>query len=236
MRIFCLTSNKYIHVLPGFAYLWNKFYSENQAVTIVGYEERPFNLPRNFNFLSLGKQADYTWSAGVIKLMNLIQDQHVLIMLEDYFISQPANVDIINETVRFMESHPEVAKVDLSDDRLKLSHLPYNLPDAPAPMIVSGDETNYQMSLQAAIWRRDMLLRFLDPKEDAWQTEKRGTKRIISARYAKEFNGLILGFLQPPLKYVNAIGGEGSHPQDWAKKRFDHWLWNDLKAKGMVTE
>lgn len=235
MKIFTLTSNKYIHVLPGFAYLWNRFYSENQAVTVVGYEERPVGLPRNFSFLSLGKQTDYTWSAGVIKLMKSIKDQHVMIMLEDYFLNAPAKVGIINQTVRFMEEHPEVAKVDLTDDRLKLSHLPYNVLGVPAPMIVSGSETNFQMSVQAAIWRRDMLLQFLDPKDDAWASEKRGTKRIISARYANEFNGLILGFQTPPMTYVNVIGGQGNMPGKWAWKYIPPWMATELKAKGLMV-
>ena len=50
MRIYVSTSNKYIHLIKPFQYLFNKFWSDSQPVTILGYEEPTFDLYNNFDF------------------------------------------------------------------------------------------------------------------------------------------------------------------------------------------
>ena len=48
MKIYISTSNKYIHLIKPFQYLFNKFWSDSQPVTILGYEEPTFDLYNNF--------------------------------------------------------------------------------------------------------------------------------------------------------------------------------------------
>lgn len=234
MKIICLTSNKYHHVVPGFAHLFNKFWSENQEVTVVGYEAPRPPLPRNFRWLSLGKQDDFTWSSGLMKLCSLLTESHVLLFLEDYYLSKPVNTDLIANLYNYLLSNPEIVKLDLTDDRGKLEHTAWADSDAPTPLILSGPETLFQTSTQAALWERRFLWRFLSEKETAWEYEKKGSKRIIEARKRGTFDGLILGCQNPPVQYINAIGGEGGHPQVWARKRFPIWMSNDLLAHGLL--
>ena len=42
--------------METFQYLFNKFWSDAQRVTILGYEEPKFKLYKNFDFISLGEQ------------------------------------------------------------------------------------------------------------------------------------------------------------------------------------
>ena len=56
VNIYISTSNKYIHLIKPFQYLFNKFWSDKQKVTVMGYEEPKFKLEDNFDFISLGKQ------------------------------------------------------------------------------------------------------------------------------------------------------------------------------------
>jgi hypothetical protein len=49
MKIYISTSNKYIHLIQPFQYLFNKFWSDKQRVTILGYEEPNFQLYKNFD-------------------------------------------------------------------------------------------------------------------------------------------------------------------------------------------
>jgi hypothetical protein len=47
MKIIVTTSNKYLHILPIFCFLFNKFWDKDQPVEIVGYDRPSFPLPSN---------------------------------------------------------------------------------------------------------------------------------------------------------------------------------------------
>jgi hypothetical protein len=229
LEVTVLTSNNYLRCLPPFAYLFNKFWSNQQPVKVVRYEIRPNNLPANFSNYAIGQQGDYSWSSGLIKYLKYHNGELVLLMLEDYFIDSRVSIKAIQSAWDFMITQPGIAKIDLTGDRLKVPHEYLS-----ELFIQTAKDAPFQTSLQAAIWRKDFLLKFLNPKESPWQFEKMGTKRVIRAREAGEFNGLILGFKNPPLSYVNAIGGEGKNPGEWDRKKIGPGLWGELAGRGLV--
>jgi len=186
-------------------------------------------MPGNFSNMAVGIQADYTWSSGLMKYLAFHEDELILLMLEDYFIDKPVNVELIGQLWQRMKHQPDIVKIDLTDDRLKVPHTNWNSQTALS-LVKSDDNAPFQSSLQAAIWRKDFLMRFLNSDEDAWQFEKTGTKRIVNARQQGKFNGLILGCKEPPLSYINAKGGEGTHPHLWDFKKFPGWMRHELKG------
>ncbi|MDD5517857.1 MAG: hypothetical protein PHV98_00715 [Candidatus Omnitrophica bacterium] len=229
IKVVVLTSNDYVHCVPAFAYLFNKFWSPKQQVTIARYEIRPPKVADNFYRPCIGQQSHFTWSSGLLEFLKGYNSELILLMLEDYFLIEQVDTYTINELWQFMLDNPEVVKVDLSDDRLKYSH-----EDFLIKLIKSDDDSEWQTSLQAAIWRVDFLKRFLNPAENAWQFEKEGTKRVIAARQAKGFDGLILGTKNPPMKYINAIGGHGTNPGNYDFKKFPGWLKRELMEKRLI--
>lgn len=233
LEVVVLTSNAYLQCLPPFAYLFNKFWPGNQPVKVVRYENRPYNLPGNFTTYAVGNQADYTWSSGLTKYLQWHNGDLVLLMLEDYFIDSLVSVKAIQSVWDFMSQHPEIAKIDLTGDRLKVSHHPF-IDTHGLDFIQSDNDAPFQTSMQAAIWRKDFLLKFLDPTESPWQFEKQGTKRVIEARQKGQFGGSILGCKKPPLSYINAVGGEGQNPSEWNIKRFPSWMLSELKGRGLM--
>ena len=230
MEILVPTSNRYIHCLPGFAYLFNKYWSDKRHVTVLCYDEKPENLPENFTVLQLGKQNEFTWSSGLAAGINLVVTGPFVLMLEDYFLDRPVNSNSIDMLYKHIEETERVVKIDLTKDRLKAPHIPYSaIPDG----ILSDYNSLYQASTQAAIWKKEFILKFFDPTEGPWEWEKSGTRRIIRAR-CEGWKGDILGTTSPPMHYINAIGGEGNHPYKWAKNRFPNQLWEELKEKEFV--
>jgi len=237
MRVFVFTSNAYTRFIPPFAKYFNQYWSDMQGVTVVGYDQLPpLPLPRNFLFVSLGKQSHYNWSSGVAAWLRQISDPTLIVMLEDYFLDRPVDIARLQTLATYMNAHPDVAKIDLSDDRLKT---PYEFYEDG--LIRSADDAPFQASLQAAMWRRDTLLRFLKEPESPWQFEKAGTRRMVVARKAGEWGGLILGCQRPPLHYVNAVGGgqgdkdQGGGTPVWALKRIPPWMQEDLKTHGWLN-
>lgn len=169
-----------------------------------------------------------------MKLCSLLDDQHLTVLLEDYWLDRPVDLGLLYHLEGYMRNNSQIVKIDLTNDRVKLEHTAWNDPDAPTPLILSGPETLFQASTQAAIWDRRFLWRFLSEKESAWEYEKRATKRMIEARKRGTFDGLILGCQVPPVSYVNVCGGEGTMPEVWALKRMPMWMQNEMKASGFM--
>lgn len=238
-----LASERYLHCLPGFAYLFNLYWSEGTPVTIYLNAEMPVSspilgqLPRNFMVYQTNAKTHNTWSKATLAALSVMEPISPLavILLEDYFLDRPANVRQIAELYRYMLENEGVVKIDLTDDRMKYQHTTWE-PVAGYPMVRSTDNAQFQTSLQAAIWRKDFLERCIDPDENPWQFEKEGTRRLKQARQAGDISGVILGCETPPLHYINAVGGEGNHPHIWAKKRFPPGIWNILRAGNMVWD
>lgn len=233
MNVYILTSNAYTHVVGGFARLFNQYWGENQSVIVFGYDKTPLRLPSNFSFQTLGRQDDVTWSGGALRMLDVIEDDPFILMLEDYYLYRPVNILRVQALYELMADTPTISKIDLTDDRAKLDYSLYN-PAKSADLIRSDDNTLFQTSLQAAIWRKSFMREYLRADESPWQFEKAGTKRVISDRRKDLSVGDVLGCLNPPVWYINAIGGEGGHPHIWARNRMPDWMWSMLSAEGLV--
>lgn len=236
MKIICLTSNEYLNILPGFAYLFNKFYP-NQDVTVVRYENRPYGLPDNFNNFAIGQQANYSWSGGLKCYLDSIQNEFVLLMLEDYYLDKPVNIVLIESIITFMTANPHVVKFDLTDDRTKVLHRDYKwkliVNDKDVYDVIQSDvNAPFLSSVQAAIWRVDFLKAILNTKDNPWQFEKNPRTK----KYLKEHNGVILGCVNPPMSYVNAVGGEGNKPGQYDLKKIPQWIIDELKANNVYHD
>lgn len=229
MRIVCLTSNGYINCIEPFAYYWNRFAGTLRRVTVACYDVQPQNLPDNFDVLSIGEQADYSWSTGLAKLLTMIDDEVVLLMLEDYFLTFPLGWGVVEDLYRLFD-YSYVVKVDLSDDRFKAAHIERGIYHT-SQMIEPCPEAPYQASLQAALWRTKFLYSLLEPAENAWQFEKRATKRIQKMQQQGQ-HLQILGTALPPLVYANAVGGAGGKPGVIEAKHMPDWMWQECVAKG----
>jgi hypothetical protein len=233
LDILVLTSNKYAHVCLPFAHHFNRAWGQIPA-TVMRYDVRPPKLPPNFNNRAMGNQSDFSWSSGLRSyVQQFVPGDLVLLLLEDYYFTQPVNVALITQLWNWMLENPTFAKLDLSGDRLKT---PYIMAGEAfgVQIIESAPEANYQASLQAAIWRKDFLLDTLVNGETPWEFEKRGTRRIMAAREAGKFAGRILGTSPALLHYVNAVGGEGRSPGIYDTRKMPREMIDEMRGYGWL--
>lgn len=202
-KIYVMTSDGYMNALKAFGWLLNKYWRPNPEVVVVGYRFPDFDLPRNFSFLSLGDQKDYPlnkWSDGLIKLLNQIDDSHFVLMLEDYYISRPVNVQAVHMLYDYMLQFRNVLKMDLYSDRLYAGGMTDYNHCGYLDLVRSDPASQYHMSLMAGLWNRELMLRFLIPGENPWQVELEGTPRV--ARAADEV--MVLGTRNMPVRHILA--------------------------------
>jgi hypothetical protein len=114
---------------------------------------------------------DRDWSSGFGSALRQIPNSYVIVMMEDYLLAKPVDTDKIIALAAYMEQRKAGC--------LRLFPCPGpNVPCADNPEvgeILKGSD--YRLSLQAAIWDKDVLLSLLKEGESPWQLELHGTKR-----------------------------------------------------------
>ena len=122
LNIYITTSNKYLHVLKPFSYLFNKFWSDTQKVTILGYEKPQFKLPKNFEFVTLGEQKGIEyWSEDLQSFFSSIDDKYFIYSMEDHFILDYVNFNILDNLKKHLNEN--VGRVGLSTQLANKKHL-----------------------------------------------------------------------------------------------------------------
>ena len=185
-----------------FSYLFNIFWSELQPVVVVGYSKPKFALPPNFKFHSVAPK-NYPpdlWSNALIQFLRSVKDEVFCLMLEDYWLARLVNHQAIASLADFMLANQDVLRMDLTTDRLHAKGDARDAHDIGAwgylDLILTDNSTPYNMSLQAGLWRRDLMLQVLEPGKSPWETEIH-TSPPESMR--------VLGTRQWPLRYANAV-------------------------------
>lgn len=214
MRVLVTSCDKSIWTIRPFAYLFNKYWSELQSVTVLTESIPSFSLPPNFTI----KQANIDgnirwpmqqWSNGLIRFLEGIPEQQVVIFLDDYWFVRQVDYSGINTLAEYMRLHPKILRIDLTTDRVYAG-------GAPRPMDGKDYDTYghydlfevpgspYQMSLMPGIWNKEKLLTVLKPNWTPWEVELTGTD-VLNNQFP-EF--VVLGTRQNPVRFTNALRNE----------------------------
>jgi hypothetical protein len=205
------TSDKYLPALLPFAYLFNKYWSRDRQVLVAGYTYPTFELPDNFEFMSVGKQEDYPfgkWSDALIHLLTRhgVEDEAFVLMLEDYWLTRHVDQHAVEVLYHYALQFGYVLKVDLAGDRLYAhgADCDYGTVEY-LDLVKSMPGSPYHMSLMTGIWRRDNLLKVLVLNESPHNIEMEGTTRVSHMQ-----DLLVIGTRQWPVRNTLGLRG-GDH-------------------------
>jgi hypothetical protein len=119
-----------------------------------------------------------TWSECLIAALDQVKTSLVLYLQEDYFLSAPVDVPVVEALARQMADDPRIRHIGLT-------HFgalgPFEPADRPELWKIS-QESRYRISTQAGLWRTDTLRSYLRPKENGWMFEIFGTLRARRRR------------------------------------------------------
>ena len=158
MKIYVTTSNDYVHILKVFSHLFNKFWDPTRKVTIVGFEKEPdFQLPSNFDFVSIGKQIyPYEDFCHDMRLfLDIVDDDYFISFEENEFIIKPVNFEILKEFEPYINSN--LGRVDFTRGTSDRSHgilkkrRDYDI-------ICATQDAELRMCIRGGIWNKKYLL------------------------------------------------------------------------------
>lgn len=238
MQIAIITSDKTSWALRPLAYTINLYWSNELNIVVGGYTPPDFKLPHDWYFNSLGNFADYPsdkWSDGLIKLLESIKSDLVLLHFDDFWLTRVVDQHAIRIAQNYMNDNPNVARFDLTSDRLGAAGIKDIGAAGHLDLIEAPHDSPYNFSYQTAIWRRKMLLDLIVPGEHAGLSEINGNGRLL----AKGWD--VIGTRQVPMKYCIAVqhgeiafdGGymgknHAMRPDDIAHIKESGWIPNNL--------
>lgn len=237
MRVVIYSSDKTSWALRPFAYLFNLYWSRDQRVSVFGNTTPDFALPNNFTFTSVGQfMPAQHWSNDLIAALQSINDDIICMMMDDYWLNRQVNAQAVRWCYEYMQQHADVIRFDLTTDRLYANGItPYGA-IGYLDVIKSDPRSPYNFSLQAAMWRRELLLNVLMPNETPWEVEERGTRRLMGMPYT------VLGTKQCPVHYTIAVqqgklaldGGYQYPANPMQQVDIDHILHSGWVPEGML--
>jgi len=191
MRVVIPVCDKYTHLIPANVHFLRANWAECPEITVVACTERIENVQAEVVYVGQDQQFA---SNVLLYLDHHCTDDVVLLWLDDFFLSQ-ADADAVAAAERLVQ--------DGEADCVRLSKMftPVGRPYEPDKRFCYIDkDAQYALSLQAAIWRRDVLRGLLVPGETPWETELEGTTRV---RERKHDLRPFLGAAVPILEYQN---------------------------------
>lgn len=157
------------------------------------YQHDGFNIlaPQLFNTHQNPKQV--AWSERLKKtIVEAVNTEFILLFLDDFYLLSKVDTDKLDQCLDIMIENPNIANIQL---------FPPPTPNNPFKdyewLVVRKKYAPYYINLQAGLWRKADLLKFLRPHENPWYFERWGSIRV--SRYSK-----IVLALNPLLKN-NAI-------------------------------
>jgi hypothetical protein len=168
VSVVVVSNDRYSDVWPGFFELLFRF-----------WPDMPYKLYLISNHLMVSDERiipvqvgdDLSWSQTLARGLERIPSRHVLLMLEDFFLTGPV------DTANIRRLHD--AMLDLGAVYLRLLAAPN--PDIPHPKLPDigfiKKGAPYRTSLQIAFWDRSVLLGLLRENESAWDFEMVGSRR-----------------------------------------------------------
>ena len=207
VKVVLLVADPTLWCLRPFFYMQQK-YAPWMRGYVAGFSSPKFKIPADWQFVSLGAFEDYPinkWSNAVRNLIghtDFVEERFIL-MLEDYFILRKVDERGIRQLGAYMQQHPEVAKIDLTTDRLYAGGMRDYAAYEQFDLIIGDPNAAYNTSVLAAIWDKGAFLELLVDDETPWQFELEGSTRWKN--YAFDTYKKILGTRQFPIRHTVAI-------------------------------
>lgn len=218
------TSDVYIDALRPYAYLANRYWSDEQKFYVAGFTPPEFSLPPNFHFKSIGKFEDYPigkWSDGIIDFLKDFNHELFILMLEDYWLIRDVDEAAVHFAIQYMNKYSNIIKFDLCADRLYAHGATLDFDHfGHLDIVLSQHGSPYHMSLMTGLWRRSFLLQVLQPGWSPWDVEIAGTTVLSNFR---DFE--VVGSRQWPVRHTLAFrSGDSSK-----------LLLNEIKMEDVAT-
>lgn len=137
-------------------------------------EEKSFCCPE-LDIQVCNYNKSLTWSERLYQTLSRIKFKYIIFSLEDFFLLGNVKQERIEECLGWMEENPQIAVCRLFSS----NHPRLKATEKYRDFYIADNTIGFRLETQVALWNRETLISFIDLKENPWQFEQDGTKRIM---------------------------------------------------------
>lgn len=204
---------------PFFDLFW-RHWPDCTGPVYLGTNFSRFDDPR-VRTLAIGE--DVTWSGSLRRMLDGVHAERVIVMLEDFFLTEPVN------DARIRALHELSQEENLGCLRLYSIYPPDRLVPGRRDMGRFEPGDRWRVTAQAAIWSQQTLRRLLVPGFSAWDFE------MLGSQMSDYLPDRIWGVMQPALVYDHAVEKGRWRPQGLEICR-RAGINPDLASRGVFSE
>lgn len=171
----------YQDVWPLFFCALDEFWPKHQFEVVINSEsEVEKRIKNKASLTSLDKRDNKAWGLRLLKTLDSIQTEYVIMVYDDYILESSVDVERVNNILGFMDENPNVAVFYLNAVCYKT-----HIDDEAAPYRQLKDNVDYRLNSAPAVWRRKDLMKYIGENDDPWAWEVFGSYRTF--KDGKEF-------------------------------------------------
>jgi len=191
IKLFLNTCDATLHFLPIFNYFFEKYWTIDQEIILLGYSQPRCKLSNRIKFISMSPIQEggvNGWATYLKRYFDSIEDEFIMWGIDDHLVVEYVDETIVNHMINLIKSDEKIGRIgltygisnrghsiieSLSDyDVIELDQ--YRLPGKPWPYRI---DTNY------GIWRKSYLLKYLLAGYTPWDFEIKGGELAMNDSY-----------------------------------------------------
>lgn len=178
--VLILSSDRYADLWEPFFTLFFRYWKDCPYKVYLGANLKKYDDSRVVTIQS-GEPKD--WATDTRSIVSQIPEQYIILLLEDYFLTRPADCATLRKSIELMKSD--------NADFMRLGCFPVSFNDLypfrQHPLesfaVVTEPGAMYALTLQAGIWKKDSFLDLLIPGESPWDFEIEASKRATKKKF-----------------------------------------------------
>lgn len=192
MKVFIPTCDKYIYLVECLKLSVEEFLPNKDEFEfhIIGYKSPNWDLG-NWFFHSLGEdRGPQYFTRDLEKFFSTVEDEIFIYFNDDTLITYHMNYDLLISLINEMKSDEKIGRISLTDDgtnrrTVDTRVIGYNVIKNlnGSDIIEYKQNSDYRISTQFSIWRRDYLLKYLNIDYNPWEFETLQSQKAINDGY-----------------------------------------------------
>lgn len=181
----------YQDVWDPFFQLMDKYWTDIPYPIYLNTERAHFDKEyTNFSVKTLNltekrKPNKTTWSRRMLDVLERIEEEYVFILIEDFFLRENVQTELIEEILNKMDQDPLMSQVQFYGTRINCDNERVNTITDIMDLQQIGDD-KAKVCFVPVIWRKSVLKKWLRPHETIWAFESCGAKRAKRWKYKEK--------------------------------------------------
>lgn len=174
--------DSYSDLWDPFFELLNRFWPDLNYEIVLSTESSKYK-GKYHNIINVNPSSpNVSWSQRIAEALKNIESEHVILMLDDFFLKASVDTKRVEKTLEWLKSDKKIATFTywpISNDGLKCEYEGFEKRPKVAP---------YKVAAILGIWNKRKLLKYMDGfNENAWQWEVNATQRVNTLYPKDEF-------------------------------------------------